>query len=511
LDGALSNSANQLVSITRGRGIRYPSPADHSPSETFPEYPFGRTKLSSSNEVYGLVRQCLRDFGCDEEYFGTSRWNPLGTWIQKGQRVVVLPNFVVHRRPWESLERFSAKCTHSSVLRAVMDYAMIATGDPALVSFGNAPLQGCDHERVAAETGATSLSAFYSEVAGVDPGPHDFRLLKSRWTNFGAQTGVEELSQDDAISIDLGGASWLEELYANRTDVHVRVGDYPPSKTEACHGKGKHVYIINRRVLEADVIISVPKLKTHEKVGITCALKGTVGTIARKECLAHHRLGSPERNGDEFPSAGFFRDLSSNMSETACTLGTDVGANAYRVASKVLNRVVRLGPNGVSYGAWHGNDTAWRMALDIARLLRFGRIDGSIAEHPVRSHLALVDGVVAGEGEGPLAPRARECGAILFGPDVCAVDHACARVMGFDPQRIKLVHHSFSRVFPTITDSNPSEIVLRLNGQAVQPEELSAAFSPGFRPPKGWVGEIEWSGPDRAADVDRGDGVDARA
>jgi hypothetical protein len=117
-------------------------------ARTFPEYPFGRTKLSSANEVYGLVRQCLRDFGCDEEYFGTSRWNPLGTWIQKGQRVVVLPNFVVHRRPGTSLERFSAKCTHSSVLRAVMDYAMIATGDPALVSFGNAPLQGCDHERV---------------------------------------------------------------------------------------------------------------------------------------------------------------------------------------------------------------------------------------------------------------------------------------------------------------------------------------------------------------------------
>jgi hypothetical protein len=136
------------------------------------------------------------------------------------------------------------------------------------------------------------------------------------------------------------------------------------------------------------------------------------------------------------------------MSETACTLGTDVGANAYRVASKVLNRVVRLGPNGVSYGAWHGNDTAWRMALDIARLLRFGRIDGSIAEHPVGATWRSWMGWWQEKAKGlwRRVPGNAEPSCLV--PMSARLDHACARVMGFDPQRIKLVHHSVSRVFP---------------------------------------------------------------
>ena len=54
------------------------------------------------------------------------------------------------------------------------------------------------------------------------------------------------------------------------------MGDYAPEETLSFHSTGKHIYTIHCDALEADVVISVPKLKTHEKVGITCAIKGTV-------------------------------------------------------------------------------------------------------------------------------------------------------------------------------------------------------------------------------------------
>jgi hypothetical protein len=244
-------------------------------------------------------------------------------------------------------------------------------------------------------------------------------------------------------------------------------------------------------VLEADVIISIPKLKTHEKVGITCALKGTVGAVGRKECLAHYRQGSPEKQGDEYSRSGLIRDLSSQMCEKACELGVDVVSNVYRITSKLLSRAMRLGKNGATYGAWYGNDTAWRMVLDIPRILRFASVHGDISEVPIRKHLALVDGVCAGEGEGPLMPTPRHCGVVIFGPDICSVDAVCAYVMGFDPKKIKMVANSFKcRSYP-ITTNGKNDLAMILNGKSADVQEVIRHFTPYFIPQKGWTGTIE--------------------
>jgi uncharacterized protein (DUF362 family) len=483
------------VSISRNKGIVYPPVEEHSPDISFPEYPFPQEFLSPSNAVYAMVRQCLQEYGCNREKFDTPFWNPLGEWINKGDRVFVLPNFVIHRRPWESIGRFRAKCTHSSVIRPVMDYAVIAAGNPGLVSFGNAPLQSCDYARVTKETGASSIARFYKELTGADIGPRDLRLLRSRWTNFGALVSVEKECTEDAVLFDLGRESYLDALYGNGPGVRVRVGDYPPDETMSHHGYGKHIYVVNRKLLESEVIISVPKLKTHQKVGITCALKGTVGTIGRKECLAHHRKGSPPEGGDEYPMPTTLRDVSSDMSDKACTLGTGISSNLYRVVSKVLARGLRIGRKGITYGAWHGNDTAWRMVLDIARILRYGRLDGTMAKNPVRKHLALVDGIVAGEDEGPMTPVPRHSGVVIFGPDICAVDAACAYIMGFDPRKIQLVGNSFASGKYPLTEGSIDEIDLSYNGRPAEIHEILRAFTPSYKPPKGWVGKIE-AGPD---------------
>lgn len=55
-------------------------------------------------------------------------------------------------------------------------------------------------------------------------------------------------------------------------------------------------------------------------------------------------------------------------------------------------------------GNWYGNDSAWRMACDLLRIFLFADKDGNIHEKLVRRVFSIVDGIIGGEGNGPLAP-----------------------------------------------------------------------------------------------------------
>ncbi len=476
------------VVVRRVDGSGYPDIADHSPGTAYPEYPFGNAL--GKNHAYGMVRDCLRDSGADAENYGTSAWNPLGSWITRGSRVFVLPNLVVDRRPRESIDDFQSKCTHASVLRPVLDYATIASGNAQLVAFGNASLQSCDYDRVTDETGASAVANFYREVAGTDVGPHDLRAVVSRWTRYGALIERFEQRPEDVVLIDLGRDSLLDEFYRSGSDAALRVSDYDQREMALYHAPGRHVYAVHRRVLEADTVISVPKLKTHEKVGITCALKGTVGAIARKECLAHHRKGGPDQQGDEYPKSTPVHHFASELADRVTTRGSDLASNALRVTSKLLYRSLRLGPEGIMSGAWHGNDTAWRMALDIARILRFARVDGTLATTPLRKHIVVIDGIVGGEGEGPVYPTPKPAGVVMFGSDPVWTDHACATLMRFDPGAIPLVAHASGTMAYPATEAPLASVRFMVDGDCVDLSQIGNVLPEGFRPPKGWVGRL---------------------
>jgi uncharacterized protein (DUF362 family) len=479
-----------VVSVCRDPGLAYPATADHSPPERFPESPFPDAPPGGSR-VYGLVRRALAGSGADAGRFGTPEWNPLGEWIAPGERVFVLPNFVVDRRPGEALEDFQGKCTHGSVLRAVLDYAAIAAGSPGAVAFGNASLQSCDYASVAEATGAAEVGRFYRERAGADAGPHDLRGVVTVWTRFGALLERSERSADDVVLVDLGAHSLLEELDGGGGTPEFRVGDYDRREIAEYHGPGRHVYAVNRRVLEAGTIVSVPKLKTHEKVGITCALKGTVGAIARKECLAHHRKGGPRQGGDEYPADTPVHHLASAFADRVTTLDAGVASNVARVASKGLYKALRLGPGGIMAGAWHGNDTAWRMAVDIARVLRFARLDGTLADTPQRRHLVVVDGVVGGEAEGPVYPRGFPAGVVAFGSDPVWTDAACALLMRFDPAALPIVSRAAGPMPYPATELAAADLRVTVDGRPAALDDLPAVLERGFEPPKGWAGHLE--------------------
>lgn len=72
-------------------------------------------------------------------------------------------------------------------------------------------------------------------------------------------------------------------------------------------------------------------------------------------------------------------------------------------------------------------------------LLHYQGIDQSIVElnRILRHTFAIVDGIVAMEGNGPIQGTPVQAGVVVMGKDVAAVDATCARLMKLDPMKIK--------------------------------------------------------------------------
>lgn len=120
-----------------------------------------------------------------------------------------------------------------------------------------------------------------------------------------------------------------------------------------------HLYLA-RTVVTADVLISMPKLKTHHWVGATLSLKNLFGTVP-----------------------------------------------------------------GICYG-WPKNELHWRG-------IENSIIDIAMTRTP---DLAIVDGIIGMEGDGPLNGTPKPLGAVIMGSDPVAVDATCCRLMQLDPEKM---------------------------------------------------------------------------
>jgi uncharacterized protein (DUF362 family) len=422
-----------------------------------------------SGDIPGVVRDAV---------LAGSEGLGLGRWISPSDAVVILPNHVMHRRDDESAAQFDAKVTHHSVLGSVIDLTLAALGPNGRIVVGNSPLQGCDYSRLRDDAGITTLEDRLHQAVETRVEFKDFRTVKSEW-GFGVLKRIWTDTSEQLVEIDLGADSWLEPLYG-KTEPRFRVGDYDPEAMQRYHGRGRHVYAVNRRLLDANVILSVPKLKTHQKVGLTCGLKGCVGIVAKKECLAHHRLGGEREGGDEFAGRSLVQSLVARYADTFSRPNTSRLFNAGRFTSKVAYRLASSPSDHTMGGAWFGNDTAWRMTLDLARILRYADSEGRMHSSPVRNHLVLIDGIVGGEGNGPLRPEPVDSRLVIFGCDPVIADVAAAMTMGFEPSVIPLLVHALDRSTKwPVTDFSRDEI--RFAGSA------APVPSPRpFEPSRGW-------------------------
>ena len=267
-------------------------------------------------------------------------------------------------------------------------------------------------------------------------------------------------------------------------------------ETNCAHDGHTNLYSVSRSVIEADVFINLPKLKTHKKGGITCSLKNLVGINTYRNYLPHNSIGTPAEGGDQFPT-------SEAKSRVESTLMPIIHQNIlkYPFLAKFFSPVMGLGKKvfgnnqkTIRGGSWFGNDTLWRMVLDINKVLFYANTNGTLRGGVIpnmKKYISIVDSIVAGEGNGPKAPDAINVGYIMAGLNPVAVDAVCACLMGFDPDKIPSITNAFSiENFPLVKFSLV-EIKILFQEKEYSLSNFPSSLVKKFKPHQGWIGHIE--------------------
>jgi uncharacterized protein (DUF362 family) len=399
-----------------------------------PRYPSGDpADTSGADQISRALARLARELNWGDEQSGA-----FSALIPRGARVLIKPNFVTHAN--QGTGGIEPLVTHESLVRAVVE-AVLRTG-AAEVSVGDAPVQGCDFDAL---LHAMKLDEWSEKLMRREPrfkGIRDFRRTISVFKD-GVRVASENLRDESEFTLfDLGGESLLEPI----TDESgaFRVTCYDPRLMQKTHAPGRHQYLVARAVLDADVVINLPKLKTHKKAGITCALKNLIGINGNKEYLPHHRIGGAAIGGDCYPGANpLKRSLEFVLDRQNSTAHPALG-KVWQGLGLQLERAARLAGDSLGVeGSWSGNDTVWRTALDLNRIILYGQADATFSEHPARLVVHVVDAVVAGQGDGPLAPDALPLGLLLGSRNAAAMDWVGAYLLGYDPARISIAREAF--------------------------------------------------------------------
>jgi uncharacterized protein (DUF362 family) len=477
------------VAIARASSV-YPSAPPFHPPETYPEYLHRDNNVDPGNGVYPAVRESLRLLGLDNGAFGTPEWNPLGALIRPGDRVLIKPNFVLHFNAGGG--PLEAVVTHPAVLRVIVDYILIALEDRGTIVLGDAPQMNCDLSKLFARLGTDVLVSYLEAVSGERGIRFEARDFRKEQTFYKHGIVWERVPLESVKTVPVGLGS--ESLMDGIDNTRLYGADYRRSETVSAHQRHRHEYVIASDVLLSDVIVSVPKLKVHRKVGTTLNLKNMVGINTDKNHLAHYRVGSPAEGGDEFSDPRWEDRLERTLSDVLLGNNWPIGKYpflAWRAARKVMSLLRSSSASGFTYGNWHGNDTAWRMALDLNRILLCGAADGTVSPQPIRRYISIIDGIIGGDGEGPLAPDPYPSGCIVGGFNPVAVDWVATRLMGLDPNRIPLYVNAVRQMQEWVPEFAVDKLTVASNA-----EEFCGVLQDGpppfqFRAAAGWRGQIE--------------------
>lgn len=131
-----------------------------------------------------------------------------------------------------------------------------------------------------------------------------------------------------------------------------------------------------RSIIEADLVVSMPKMKTHHWAGYTASMKNLYGILP-----------------------------------------------------------------GIKYG-WPKN------------VLHFAGIPETVFDinATVGKTIAIVDGIVGMEGDGPIMGSAKPMGLLVIGANPTAVDATVGRIMGFDPSRVEYMKLAANQLGPVDDD-----------------------------------------------------------
>lgn len=509
------------VSVVFEDKIEYPTNPPYHPHISYPEYPFadqpiiGNQQPVTSNQqpnlAYESVRESLRLLGLDAENYSTSAWNPLKELVSPGSTVVIKPNAVLDINLKKECSVF-ASITHGSVLRAVTDYVYKALEGKGRLIIADAPLANSNFENWKKITGIQEIADFYKKTKGFEIEIYDLRHLYSPFDHrhgFAPANLKKRASRDPAgyREIDLGSKSLFSQ-WDEKSCGRLYGADYDRQATVRNHSDGHHRYKVAQTFLEADTIISIPKLKVHSKVGVTLNIKSMVGTQGDKNYIPHCRIGDPTRGGDEYPNLGPLQNFINRYRmwtiEHLLSKETPWIDRVYRIffrpiQNKLQGLAHRLGRKkfGADYlgniigGAWYGNDTAWRMSLDLIRIILYSDRNGRIQDRPQRKFFSVIDGIVAGEDEGPLAPTNKPAGVIIAGQSPLTTDIVASSIMGFDFEKMPTFKVGLEQSWLADWPNGTKSLQIHSNRPDWQSLEEIRANHLGFLPSRGWRKHLE--------------------
>jgi uncharacterized protein (DUF362 family) len=451
------------------------------------------------NFVFREFRSFLKLLGWDADHYGTDRWNPLGWLVRPGQTVLLKPNLVVSEHPGgDAMVRYTD--TDGVLVRCVAEYVVRALAGRGTIVIGDSPIKETDFAKATAVTGIATVAEALRAHTGIRVELVDFRDFVSQRDEVAMVGGRTQAGDARGYTeYDLGAHSELEEV-SGQADRFRSTAAYYENRMPETHSPGRHRYSVANSVLDADVFINLPKLKTHCKAGVTVALKNLVGICNEKRWLPHHRQGSPLHGGDEYSEhTALGVKLVERLKDFF--VQNPVGKVIYpriMLANKLGKQLlgidlIRSIRNSDPYqnGGWYGNDTVWRIVLDLNKILRYGRRDGTLAREPQRRIVTFVDGLWAGELEGPLKPAPKVAGVLLAGVDSLAIDVVAATLMGFDYRKIKLLGRGLAVTDLPLSGVTPDAIEVVSNDAAWSDVRGIGEHHLGFTPPRGWKGHIE--------------------
>lgn len=472
----------------------YPKEPPFHPSTAYPEYQLSAT--GPANGIYAGVRELFHLLGLDAAAYGTPAWNPLGAIVRPGDKVVLKPNLIWHSHRYHQHE-FEQVITHGSIIRAVLDYVLIALQGRGEIWVADGPQLDADWKVIMERTGVDRICAWYKSHT---PVPVHLLDLRDQWEDVRGDVlyGTTNLPGDPAGSteVNLGPVS---RFTGHRGAGKYYGATYDQVETNFHHTGERQEYRISRTVASADVFINLPKVKTHKKTGITLSLKNLVGINTGRNWLPHHTDGDPSNGGDQFPVASVKNNSERKgirVLERLTLANPRLFAPLFRLAKTVARPFFGHTQQTIRSGNWYGNDTCWRMVHDINRCLLYSNGTDFPTPQPKR-FFSVVDGVVSGDADGPAAPDAVPSGFLVAGFNPVAVDCTVTRLVGFDPMKLPMLREAFVPSKLPLVPFAYEDIRLVSN----RPEwsggitQLDPKACLAFRAHFGWTGQIEWNLP----------------
>ena len=480
---------NKKVAVTFTGMKGYPTKAPFSPPERYPEYA-GNT-VDPENQIYPWVRDTLHRLGLDQESFNTPHWNPLKDIVEPGMTVLIKPNTVRHNH----LERkniFSV-ISHASVMRPILDYVCIALKNRGRIIVGDSPTIAGLFDEAMIISQINGLLSWYCHQTSIPIECMDLRTHRAVRTWMYGKWGRKEVASDPQgyQFVNLGNQSYFFDIDPKT----LRIGVASHRNMYKHHSGGRHEYLFPKSVLASDAIISIPKMKTHWRTGVTLALKDFMGLPAWKDSLPHFRIGSAEEGGDQYIYPSWRKRFHTKLHDQLQTQPFVPVKFLCALLEKTIWYTHKIVPfkDDINEAKWYGNDTLWRTVLDIHRAVFYADKNGKLCDTPQKRYFCLLDGIIGGEKSGPSSPDPVASGVLIAGFNPVACDAVAASVMGFDIDRIPLIKKGLEEGDRprSVYSGAPDDIEIIDGEDVLGLREFQKRTNLRFEPHPNWKGQIE--------------------